>query len=88
MGGDSTTKLFNSFTLLDSNLARPYSTRRYSFKRIFLQTFLRRTNRVEANKRVSRARCWAADASYLASLVRRNLSRADDSLELSFLAVG
>ena len=42
--GDSTAKLLNSFALLDSNLARPYSTRRYSFKRIFLRTFLRRVS--------------------------------------------
>ena len=57
MGGDSTTKLFDSFALLDSNLVRPYSTRRYSFKRIFLRTFLRRSNRAEAFIRALRARC-------------------------------
>ena len=55
--GDSTTKLLDSFALLDSNLARPYSTKQYSFKRIFLRTFSRRTNRAEAVKRASRARC-------------------------------
>ena len=66
--GDSTTELLDSFALLDSNLVRPYSTKRYSFKQIFLRTFLKRTNRAEASKRALRARYWAADASYSASL--------------------
>ena len=31
-GGNSTTKVLNSFLLSDSSLVRLYSTRRYSFK--------------------------------------------------------